>query len=86
MDRLKNLKRIERMEVIDDKSAEFMRRLTGEQRVQLACRLEDSLRQMVRRRIRDEHPDWTEPQIRRELARRQGFGSLWPSEIRFGNT
>ena len=76
-----NLTRIQRMEVIDRKSAEFMRRLTGEQRLRMACKLEDGLRRMVKHAIRTQHPDWTDMQVLRELARRAGYGSIWPDKL-----
>ena len=59
-----------RIEVIDRKTAEIMRRLSGTEKIRLACALGDGLRRMIRYHITQTHPDWTENQVRRELARR----------------
>ena len=65
-----------RMEVIDRLSAEYMKRLTGMERVRLVCALGDSLRKMVKDHLRREHPDWTERELSFELLRRAGHGSI----------
>jgi hypothetical protein len=49
--------------------AEIFRRMTGEQRLKIACDLSDALREMAMARIRHEHPDWSERRINVELVR-----------------
>ena len=66
---------LRRIEVVDRASAEIMRRLSGGEKMRLACQMGDRLRRMVRRQVEREHPEWTEEQVRRELARRAGHGS-----------
>lgn len=43
--------------------------MTGEQRVQIAVDLTSFMRRMAVSRIRSEHPDWTERQVKREMLR-----------------
>lgn len=48
---------------------EILRGMTGEQRVKLAFKLTDILRRSSLSRIRAEHPEWTDWQVKRELLR-----------------
>jgi hypothetical protein len=48
---------------------ERLRRMTGEERIRIAFRLTDFTRRAAASRIRAEHPDWTERQVKRELVR-----------------
>lgn len=45
------------------------RRLTGEQRLALAFEMSRLARQLLIARLGHEHPDWSRPQIERELLR-----------------
>ena len=48
---------------------ERLRRMTGEERIRIAFRLSDFTRRAAASRIRSEHPDWTDRQVKRELVR-----------------
>jgi hypothetical protein len=48
---------------------EIIRNMTGEQRVKIVFQMSNFMRSMAISRIRAEHPDWTEWQIKRELLR-----------------
>jgi hypothetical protein len=48
---------------------EIFRRMTGERRLQLALELSDFARELSLSRIRSEHPDWSEWEVKRELLR-----------------
>jgi len=45
------------------------RSMTGEQRMLLAFEMSEFARELSRARIRQEHPQWTELQVSRELLR-----------------
>jgi hypothetical protein len=47
----------------------ILREMSGEQRLLTALEMSDLTRALARERIRNEHPDWTENQIIRELLR-----------------
>jgi len=46
-----------------------LRNMTGEQRLRMAFRLTDFMRRAALSRIRSEHPEWSEWQVKRELLR-----------------
>ena len=48
---------------------EIFRRMTGEQRLRLALEMSDFARAASLARIRAEHPDWSEWEVKRELLR-----------------
>jgi len=48
---------------------EIYRRMSGEQRLKVAFELSDFLRRMAMSRIRSEHPEWSDWQVKRELLR-----------------
>lgn len=45
------------------------RRMTGEQRLKLALEMSDFAREISLSRIRFEHPEWSEWEVKRELLR-----------------
>lgn len=48
---------------------EIFRRMTGEQRLRRALELSDFARELSLARIRSEHPEWSEWEVKRELLR-----------------
>lgn len=48
---------------------EVFRRMTGEQRLKIAMEMSDFARELSLSRIRAEHPEWSEWQVKRELLR-----------------
>jgi Rv0078B-related antitoxin len=61
---------------------EIHRRMTGEERLKLAFEMSEMARNLALSRLRKEHPDWTEWELKRELLR-YAFGSQpWPEILR----
>lgn len=48
---------------------EIFRRMTGEERLRRALELSDFAREVSLSRIRSEHPDWSDWEVKRELLR-----------------
>lgn len=48
---------------------DIRRRMSGAERLHLACEMSDLARDLCRARIRQQHPDWTREQVTRELVR-----------------
>jgi hypothetical protein len=48
---------------------QILRHMTGEQRLLLAWDMSMFARELARAGIRNDHPDWTEGQVARELLR-----------------
>jgi hypothetical protein len=64
------------VEVIDDRSAEYFRRMTGQQRLKIADEMFAFARATLLHHLRREHPDWTQEQVEAETARRISHGAL----------
>ena len=56
-------------------------RMTGEQRMQLALEMSDFAREMSLSRIRSEHPEWSDWQVKRELLRLTFLPSPLPAGL-----
>ncbi|HEU0076594.1 MAG TPA: hypothetical protein VFQ76_03030 [Longimicrobiaceae bacterium] len=54
--------------------ASIHRRMTGEERLRLAVEMSETARELALARLRAEHPDWSERELKRELLR-YAFGS-----------
>lgn len=57
---------------------DIQRSMSGEQRLLLAYEMSMFGRELNRARLRDEHPEWTEAQIARELLRLAFFPQPLP--------
>jgi hypothetical protein len=55
--------------------------MSGEQRLLLAYEMSMFGRELNRARLRDEHPEWTEAQIARELLRLAFFPQPLPAGL-----
>ncbi len=53
----------------DQLQLEIQRRMTGAERLHLAFEMSDLARGLCRARIRQQHPEWSEEQVTRELVR-----------------
>lgn len=67
---------IEAIEIVDDRVVEILRKKTPAERLAIADGLWMFARQVIGRIVAREHPDWSEDQVRREVARRMSHGSL----------
>jgi hypothetical protein len=65
---------LSRIEVIDDETARILRGKTGAERLAMANDMFNSARRMLLSHLAAEHPDWTEEQVTREVARRISHG------------
>jgi hypothetical protein len=67
---------IQKMEILDDAMAEILRRKTPAERLAIANGMWRFARDMLRANIAREHPDWTEDQVNRMVARRLSHGAV----------
>jgi hypothetical protein len=68
--------RLRHIEILDDRMAELLRSKTEAERFAMIDRSWRFARQLIRALIIHDNPDWTEDQIRREVARRMSRGAL----------
>jgi Rv0078B-related antitoxin len=68
--------RIRRITILDDRMAELLRSKTEAERFAMIDRSWRFARQMIQAMIVHEHPDWSEDQVRREVARRMSHGAV----------
>lgn len=61
---------LNRIETIDPAVAAILRRKTITQRVAMILDANATMRQLIETPLRARHSDWTDEQIRREVARR----------------
>ncbi len=61
---------------------EVLRRMTGEQRLKLAFEMSELARRLALARLRAEHPDWTDWELKRELLRYAFGDHPWPEILR----
>lgn len=54
---------------IEARQVEIWRRMGGEQRLRLGFEISEAMKSLAKSRIRQEHPDWSEQQVMRELIR-----------------
>ncbi len=63
------------IEVVDDQMAAVLRQKSGAERLAIANGLFLSARRMLTSHLHFEHPEWSDEQIAREVARRLSHGS-----------
>lgn len=69
-----------RFDAVDEVVAEVLRRKTPGERTMLAFEANRTARAFVQGAIQTDHPDWTDQQVRREIARRMlGTDSTLPT-------
>ncbi len=64
------------VEVMDPMMVEVMRSKLPEERLAIAFRMWNSARVMLRGVLQQEHPDWNDEEIDREIARRISHGEV----------
>lgn len=64
-----------RIEVIDDATAAMYRTMTQAERVACAFRAHRMARHMVTAVVRNNHPEWSDDLVNREVARRMSGGA-----------
>jgi hypothetical protein len=63
---------------------QLQRDMTGEQRLELAFEMSLFARELCRARIQQEHPDWPEDRVARELLRLAFLPNPLPAGFRYG--
>lgn len=63
-----------RIEVVDDKVAEILRRKTTGERGEMVAGMWRTARLVVEGGVRMQHPDWTADQVAAEVVRRMSRG------------
>ena len=58
--------------------AELIRNMSGEQRIKRVCQMSNAMRRMAVTRIRADHPEWSDWDVKRELLRRAFFPDPLP--------
>jgi len=61
---------LSRMEMVDDKTAEILRKKTPQERLKIAFDMWLSVRSSLENYLKETHPDWDEITIRKEILRR----------------
>jgi 2-polyprenyl-6-methoxyphenol hydroxylase-like FAD-dependent oxidoreductase len=68
--------RIRAIEIVDDRVVEILRSKTPAERLAIADGMWSFARQMIRAIQAREHPDWSQGEIDREVARRMSHGAF----------
>jgi hypothetical protein len=58
------------------------RRMSGIERLRLACEMSDAARELALTRLRSAHPDWSSRQLARELTRSAFDHHILPPALR----
>jgi hypothetical protein len=69
-------RRIRDIEILDDRMAALLQDKTEAERLAMVDGFWRFARQIVRAMVDQEHPDWPEDEVRREVARRMSRGAL----------
>lgn len=62
--------------------SDIHRRLTGAQRLALAFEMSEMVRELCLTRLRRQHPDWSDRDLKRELLRYAFFPGVPPAPLR----
>ena len=65
-----------RIEVIDDLMAEVLRAKTPTERLAIAHGMWSHARAMIHRIVKVDHPEWSEEQVKFQVARRLSHGAI----------
>lgn len=63
-------------ESVTDEMAQVLREKTGAERLAIADGMWRSVRKMLLRKLRADHPDWSEEECSRETVRRMSHGAV----------
>jgi hypothetical protein len=64
-----------RIEVVDDRVAEILRRMSGAERLRLASEIWESARFRIEAYLRENHPQWSDRALLEEIHKRYGLGA-----------
>ncbi len=63
------------IEVVDDAVAALLREKTAAQRIEMTAAAHRTARALLTGQVRSQHPEWTDEQVQREVARRLTRGT-----------
>jgi hypothetical protein len=66
----------DRIEQVDEQMAAILRAKTGAERLAIANSLFVFARRMLESLLRNDHPDWDEARLQREVSRRISHGAV----------
>jgi hypothetical protein len=69
-------RRIRDIEILDDRMAALLQDKTEAERLAMVDGFWRFARQVVRAMVDQDHPDWSEDEVRREVARRMSRGAF----------
>lgn len=64
------------IEAVDDRTAEILKKKTPAERLQIGFALWTSARKMLLSHIGNIHPEWSQQDVEREVARRMSHGAV----------
>lgn len=70
-----------KIEVIDDATAAMLRSKTVAEKLAMLDQMWVFARELVTAGVKDQHPEWSELQVRREVARRMSHGAVDPDAL-----
>lgn len=65
-----------RFEMIDDATATVLRGKTEAERLAIAFGMWEFAWRMIEENLRADHPDWSQAEVRRQVARRMSYGAV----------
>jgi hypothetical protein len=77
-------RKLPHVEVIDDATAAILRRMPGEKKIEQVFAMWRFARQTTENAVREQHPHWSDADVRYEVARRMSGGALPPRRGRKG--
>lgn len=66
---------VRRIEILDKTMVEVLRAKTEEERVTMVFDAERTMRLMLEAQLHDQHRDWDNEQVAKEIARRRNLGT-----------
>ena len=69
------------VEMMDPLMVEVMRNKTPAERLAIACGMWESARVIIGGAVRQQHPNWNEETVNREIARRISHGMVDPGAV-----
>jgi hypothetical protein len=72
------------VEIMDDMMVDVLRKKTPAERLKIAFGMWNTARVIIRGAITTQHPDWSEDQVNREIAKRISHGAVdqWAASSR----
>jgi len=69
------------VEMMDPQMVEILRNKNPAERLAIACGMWESARMIIDGAVRQQHPDWSQDGVNREIARRISPGAVDPGVV-----